>query len=136
MRCAREVRSLESPDPLGQRGSISSVAARPIEPLRGHLSDARPMEEAGNIEEMAAEEVDLLEDAEQVHLALGCISLAHREVLTLYFLEDLSQEQMADVLGIRCWHGSSRRLSYAKRALRSVLQHEEGVHESNEPPVS
>ena len=40
------------------------------------------------------------DDAEQRHLGLSRISLAHREVLTLYFLEDLSLEQMADVLGV------------------------------------
>ena len=75
--------------------------------------------------EIAAEETKPFEDAERVHRALGCVSLAHREVLTLFFLEDLSQEQMAEVLGIPLGTVKSR-LSYAKRTLRSVLQQEEG----------
>jgi RNA polymerase sigma-70 factor (ECF subfamily) len=84
------------------------------------------LDESGNLEEVAApEETEPFEDAEQVHRALGRISLPHREVLTLFFLEDLSQEQMAEVLGIPLGTVKSR-LSYAKRALRSVLEQEEG----------
>lgn len=83
------------------------------------------LEEGENLEEIAAEETEAFEDAEQVHRALGRISLAHREVLTLFFLEDLSQEQIAEVLGVPLGTVKSR-LSYAKRALRSVLQQEEG----------
>jgi RNA polymerase sigma-70 factor (ECF subfamily) len=64
------------------------------------------------------------EDAEQVHRALSRISLAHREALTLYFLEDLSLEQMAEVLAIPVGTVKSR-LCYAKRALRAVLERKE-----------
>ena len=76
------------------------------------------------MEEIAAEEAEPFEDAEQVHRALGRISVAHREVLTLFFLEDLSQEQMAEVLGIPLGTVKSR-LSYAKRAIRAAIESEE-----------
>jgi RNA polymerase sigma-70 factor, ECF subfamily len=71
------------------------------------------------------EENDHFEDAQQVHHALGIISLPHREVLTLYFLEDLSLEQMAKVLNIPPGTIKSR-LYYAKRALRTAIEQEEG----------
>lgn len=76
--------------------------------------------------ELAGPEEDCrFENAEQVHFALNRISLAHREVLTLHFLEDLSLDQMTEILDIPLGTVKSR-LSYAKRALRAVLEREEG----------
>lgn len=65
------------------------------------------------------------EDAEQVHYGLGQISLPHREVLTLYFLHDISLEEIAEVLNIPLGTVKSR-LHYAKSALRTVLEKEGG----------
>ena len=63
------------------------------------------------------------EDAELVHYGLSQISLPHREALTLYFLEDLSVAEIADVLGISPGTVKSR-LHYARRALRAVIEKE------------
>lgn len=63
----------------------------------------------------------VFEDAERVHCGLSRISLPHREVLTLYFLQDLSLEGVADVLGVPLGTVKSR-LHYAKRALRAILE--------------
>lgn len=63
------------------------------------------------------------ENAEQVHYGLGRISLHHREVLTLFFLQDLSIEEIAEVLEIPVGTVKSR-LNYAKRALKAVLEEE------------
>lgn len=63
------------------------------------------------------------EDAELVHYGLSQISLPHREVLTLYFLQDLSVAEIADVLGISPGTVKSR-LHYARRALRAVIEKE------------
>jgi RNA polymerase sigma factor (sigma-70 family) len=60
------------------------------------------------------------DDAEQVHYGLGRISLHHREVLTLFFLQDLSIEEIAGVLEIPVGTVKSR-LYHAKRALKTVL---------------
>jgi len=69
------------------------------------------------------EEPFRFEDAQRVHHGLSRISLPHREVLTLHFLEDLSVEEIADVVGVPQGTVKSR-LHYAKRALRTVLEKE------------
>jgi RNA polymerase sigma-70 factor (ECF subfamily) len=60
-------------------------------------------------------------DAAQIHEELGRLSGAHREVLLLRFIENLSYEQMAAVIG--CATGTVRsRLHYAKLILRQRLE--------------
>jgi RNA polymerase sigma-70 factor (ECF subfamily) len=61
------------------------------------------------------------EDAAWIHGAMGKLNTAHREVLVLRFMENLSYEQIADVIG--CNAGTVRsRLHYAKLALRLHLE--------------
>lgn len=69
--------------------------------------------------EPADEEKPMLEDAEAVHVAIGELSLAHQEVLTLFFLQDLTIEEIAEVLGLPPGTVKSR-IHYAKRMLRAV----------------
>jgi len=60
-------------------------------------------------------------DAQAIHRALDELDPPQREVLVLYFLEDLSHEDIADVVG--CPAGTVKsRLHYAKRALHDVLK--------------
>lgn len=61
------------------------------------------------------------DDAEQVHRALKQIPVVWREVLTLHFLEDMSVQEVAEVIGVPAGTVKSR-LYHAKRALRDVLQ--------------
>lgn len=63
------------------------------------------------------------DDAQQVHFGLGKISLHHREALTLFFLQDLVVEEIAEVLQIPPGTVKSR-LFHAKRALKAVLEKE------------
>lgn len=64
-----------------------------------------------------------LEDAEQIHHGLLQLGLPHREVLTLFFLEDMSIDEIAQVLDIPAGTVKSR-LHHAKHALRCVLEKE------------
>jgi RNA polymerase sigma-70 factor (ECF subfamily) len=60
-------------------------------------------------------------DTARIHAALDEISPEHRAVLTLRFLDDLSYEQIASVVG--CSLGTVRsRIHYAKRALRKKVE--------------
>lgn len=68
------------------------------------------------------------DQAEQVHHALQRLSLPHREALTLYFLEDLTVAQIADIVGTQPGTIKSR-LFYAKQALRKILHEEAAPHE-------
>jgi RNA polymerase sigma-70 factor (ECF subfamily) len=61
------------------------------------------------------------EDAEKLHKALNKILPFHREVLTLSFIEQMSYQQIADVIG--CNIGTVRsRIFYAKLSLRKEME--------------
>jgi len=69
------------------------------------------------IEEPSFEE----EDATAIHDALSRLSIKHREVLVLYFLQDLSVLEIANVAG--CSEGTVKsRLHYAKRQMKQILE--------------
>ena len=61
------------------------------------------------------------EQAELVHRALEKLTLAHREVLTLHFLEGFSIREMAGIIGISEGTAKSR-LYYAKNELQKALK--------------
>ena len=61
------------------------------------------------------------DDAAAIHAALARLGHAHRDVLLLRFMEDLSYEQIADVFG--CPFGTvASRIYHAKQALRRELE--------------
>jgi RNA polymerase sigma-70 factor (ECF subfamily) len=66
-------------------------------------------------------ECELLENAELVHETLERLSLPHREVLTLRFLEELDLSEIALVVGCNVGTVKSR-LHYAKSAMRKLLE--------------
>lgn len=61
------------------------------------------------------------EQAELVHKLLGKLKLAHREIITLYFLEGFSINEMAQIIGVSEGTVKSR-LYYAKHKLHEVLK--------------
>lgn len=65
-----------------------------------------------------------LEQIELVHRGLQELSFEHRRVLTLKFLEDMSIEQIADVIGAPAGTVKSR-LYYAKSAFRHWIEAQE-----------
>jgi RNA polymerase sigma-70 factor (ECF subfamily) len=65
------------------------------------------------------------EDAQKLHNALNKIQPYHREVLTLSFIEQMSYQQIAEVIG--CHIGTVRsRLFYAKQSLRKEMDRYNG----------
>ncbi|MFB3897304.1 MAG: RNA polymerase sigma factor [bacterium] len=62
-------------------------------------------------------------DADRVHQALSKISFPHREVLTLYFLEDLSIDEIAELIEVPVGTIKSR-IYHAKLALRKIIEQE------------
>ena len=69
-----------------------------------------------------------IENAEQVHYGLSHLSLPHREILTLFFMQDFSLEEIATVLDMPVGTVKSR-LYYAKRSMKTVLGQKEQRNE-------
>jgi len=67
-----------------------------------------------------------LENAALVHYGLDKLPLAQREVLTLFFLEDFSLAEVAEILQLPIDTVKSR-LHRAKAALREIIQREGGA---------
>lgn len=76
-------------------------------------------------------------DAAAIHEGLGRLSPAHREVLTLRFVDELSYEEIAQVVG-RTLGTVRSRIHYAKKSLHEHLAQEVSVrsNESRSRPQS
>jgi RNA polymerase sigma-70 factor, ECF subfamily len=93
----------------------------------GRLRKARrlelPLDEAQLAEEPVEDSAEdfSAEDAATIHAALDELRPEQREVLVLRFLEEMSYEQIARVVGCRVGTVRSR-IHYAKRALRERVR--------------
>jgi len=94
--------------------------------LRGRLSRP-PTTDVDEIpeREAAANDDDFSpDDAEQIHHALNKLTVEHREVLLLRFVEDMNYQQIAAVVG--CEIGTVRsRIHYAKLQLKELITRQE-----------
>jgi RNA polymerase sigma-70 factor, ECF subfamily len=87
---------------------------------KSHLRTQR-LERVEAIDESAEDAEFTPEDAAQIHAALDELSAEHREVAVLQFIECMSYEEIAGIVG--CPIGTVRsRLHYAKRSLRAALE--------------
>jgi RNA polymerase sigma-70 factor, ECF subfamily len=77
-------------------------------------------EDVAETEESSYELEIAIEEAAEVHRCLELLPLPQREALTLFFLEDLSIGQIAEVTGVPEGTVKSR-VFHAKRALREHL---------------
>lgn len=99
-----------------------------------HLRRRPPVEPLGEMyeETLAADDgsdpIGARHDAESIHWALDQMPWAHREVLTLFFLEGFQMNEIAEIVGVPLGTVKSR-LYYAKRAMRDLLEQEAGNHE-------
>ena len=72
-----------------------------------------------------AEPVFDANDTEELHRAMNKVKPHHREVLTLCFIEQMSYQSIADVVG--CSIGTVRsRIFYAKQSLREEMERQNG----------
>ena len=95
---------------------------RAIDLLRRQRREAEFLAQTEHESERECDDAtDALENAELVHCALDELSLAHREVLTLRFIEDLSLAEIAEVVGCNLGTAKSR-LHYAKQSLQQKIE--------------
>ncbi len=108
-------------DPGSLRAWLYSIThAVAVDRIRKNY--ARERVEGVHLEDFDEAEEPLFanEDAAAIHQALSEIGLKHREVLVLYFLEDLSIAEIAEVVG--CSEGTVKsRMHYAKLAMKEIL---------------
>jgi RNA polymerase sigma-70 factor (ECF subfamily) len=116
----QRLNSLHSPETF--RVWIYRIAHdRAVSLLRRRRRESEALLQLAEEQDESVEERAVFDDAELVHRALGRLSVLHREVLTLRFLEDLSVEEIALVIG--CPRATARsRLFHAKRAMRILVQ--------------
>jgi RNA polymerase sigma-70 factor, ECF subfamily len=109
-------------DPGAFRAWVYRIARdRAVRELRKRRPRCQPLEEVDRAGKVVEETQFTAEDVGRVHAALDELGAEHREVLVLRYVEDMSYEEIAQV--VSCQVGTVRsRLHYAKRALRGVLE--------------
>lgn len=89
-----------------------------------HLRDQQrqqPLTNSPDDNAASWDHVAAFDNAEDVHHALDQLPIAQREALTLYFLQDLSLDEIATLLGVPVGTVKSR-LHYGKLAIRKILE--------------
>lgn len=94
---------------------------RALRTFRKREPPCQPLEEVDLVDVQADEPAFTAEDVERIHAGLDELTVEHREVLVLRYVEGMTYEEMARLAG--CQIGTVRsRLHYAKHALRGVLE--------------
>lgn len=116
----RKIRSLSSPAAfrvwiyrIAHNKAVSELRRKTREPISVEQIETG-LAEPGN-------ENEAFDNAELVHRALQNLSVDHQRVLTLRFLEEMSVEEIADVIDGNPGTVKSR-LHYAKQALRKRIK--------------
>ena len=117
----RKLRKLQSPDAfrvwlyrITHDLAVSELRCKGRRPVTADLAALEPSDPA-------EPEDAAFDNAELVHVALQDLSVDHRRVLTLRFLEDMATEEIAEVVG--CSPGTVKsRLHYARLALRRRIE--------------
>jgi RNA polymerase sigma-70 factor (ECF subfamily) len=94
---------------------------RALRELRKRRPPYQPLEQVDLVDGGMEEAQFAAADVERIHAALDELAPEPREVLVLRYVEDMTYEEIARVVG--CQLGTVRsRLHYAKRALRNILE--------------
>jgi len=111
-------------DPTRLAGWLYSIARhKAIDVVRAEYRQATRNEILKNENHPDDSELHAFDNAEQVHYGLSRIAVHHREILTLFFMEDLSLVEISGLLAVPMGTTKSR-LHYAKQALKTVLEKE------------
>lgn len=95
--------------------------ARALKEFRKRRLSFQPLNEEDVPDAEQGTETFSADEAQSVHAALDKLAGAHREVLVLRYIEDMSYEEIAYI--VNCGVGTVRsRLHYAKRSLRTQLE--------------
>ena len=113
-------------------------SGRPLEPwlyrmtanlsytwVKRHNRLLRPLEDVsdwitGNRKDIPAVRLEMNESWRQIQQALSALPLSHRGVVVLYYIDDLSIQEIAEILEIPVGTVKSR-LHYSRQALRKSL---------------
>ena len=126
LKVLRGIRSLR--DPRRFKSWLYTVARRTAADRIHTLAADRARREEPDLDGIADENSfpERFENAGLVHYALGKLPLEQREILTLFYLEEFSLAEIADILKLPAGTIKSR-LHRSRNALRSVLEREGGV---------
>jgi len=118
----RKLGKLKSPDAfrvwlyrIAHDQAVTELRRKSTRAVFANDADTSQVEDDENVDSSA------FDNAELVHVALRDLSVDHRRVLTLRFLEDMSIEEIAEVIGQGSGTVKSR-LHYAKLALRRRIE--------------
>lgn len=119
LKLIRSLGSLRDPQALpaflyttARNTALSRLRKRELEQVENFAEEVHD-DSSGN-------DISVFDNADEVHHALDQLPLLQREALTLYFLEDLSLDEMAATLDVPVGTVKSR-LHYAKLAMRKIL---------------
>lgn len=115
-------------DPKSFRSWIYRIAHdKAVTHIRHELS--REQAEDNYREELLSQSNEIhwsADNAAEIHLLMDKLSPFHREVLTLFFLEEMNYNEIANV--VQCSIGTVKsRIYYAKEALRRLFVEEQSV---------
>jgi len=116
-------------DPQRLAAWLYTIARRAVQKRIADYGDDRVVTaDVHESPDLHRDQEDVLQSADFVHWGLDRLAHQQREVLVLFFLEDLSLREVAELLAIPVGTVKSR-LSKAREELKTLLERSENSHE-------